>query len=437
VNDPILKVRLEMLGENLRAAIRVRDYLAEDMTFLALDRAAVAEVNDAFDHHTQQQAERLEKAIKALDTINDTDTDGVRSAWNGYAALSENNSRIYREFLEAMLGLAIRRKSIDESDRICKIADVLIENMKSYGANGKRLAIPASHEAYSRTLARLVRMRFPEWTIWSLSLVAHEFGHVVIEDNPDLANFVKSESEALAEKDPEYVPGTSDPAEKRRNERILRREFCRLRQLMADAFAVHRIGPSYVCSLVLLRLSPLESESDGGLRDAERAVVSIQVLREMSKADPQPPAYEEIVKHLENEWNGMMQRSGVTPLPQAAVDALCELAKILKNTLDDQLAGTAYKLYLPAGGWNVAYGWYANWKQESKIAANKLSIPEGITGAGKIYDVLNAAWAYRLFANPVSLEPVSNIARATCEAIMSKQETDTRGGGGKAPAVGG
>jgi hypothetical protein len=434
MDDPILKLRLQMMGDNLQVAVRMVDFLAQDLRALEIDTTALS---DAFDYHTQQQLRKLKRASENLDNIDGADVNAVRSAWSSYSELREANSQIYREFLEAMLGLAMRRNKIDE--QTCRIADALIVSMKSFLAKADALAIPASHEAYSKTLARLIRMRFPEWTIWSLPLVAHEFGHVVIEDVSELLTFANDLATAAALQRQEFITNPANDAERRKNQAITRREVCRIRQLMADAFAVYRIGPAYPCTLVLLRLSPVESDSDEGCpRDAERAAVAIEVLRQMADASPKPTQFVDIVKYLEDEWSGMMKRSGVTPLDQNHCNALLQLAGRIKQELDDVLVGAGYSLRLPGGGgWNTAYGWYVEWAQQGKMDPNRLKAPENLNATSKIYDALNAAWAYRLFEKPTSLEPVARATRETCEAMIARrlEETKTGTGGIKTPVA--
>jgi hypothetical protein len=236
--DEILKLRLEMLSDSLRTAVNITAYLTRDVEALGIDTTALQQ---AFDYHTQQQETKIKKTRDLVDKTDVSDQATIQLAWSEYTELRERNARIYREFLEAMSGLAIRRNQIDES--FCKIADALILSMKSYVVRADALAIPASQEAHSRTLARLVRM--PEWTIWSVPLVAHEFGHVVIDDVPELATFAEAEAHAEVEADAGYLQHPKDEAEKRNNDAIRRWASCRVRQLMADAFAVNTTGPSY------------------------------------------------------------------------------------------------------------------------------------------------------------------------------------------------
>jgi hypothetical protein len=266
-------------------------------------------------------------------------------------------------------------------------------------------------------------MRYPEWTIWNLPLVVHEFGHVVIEDVPELDAFAKKEAEAELPAASRYVAQPRDDVERWRNEAILRAPLCRVRQLIADAFAVHTIGPSYACSLIMLRLNPIPLDpAEGCPRDEERAVVATQMLRIMAEAVPKPPDYTEIIARLEQEWAGVLDRSGVSSLSKAQHEDLVALVIRIKDLLHRVLVGTGYRTTLPGGGgWTTAYGWYAEWAEQAKANPNRLEPASNITQASKIYDALNAAWAYRIFANPRNLEPVAKATRETCEAIIRQR----------------
>jgi hypothetical protein len=432
MDDPILKLRLDMLNENLQTALRMTSYLSADLDALGIDTEALKQ---AFEHHTGLQQKLLDRARETLGRIDATNRDEVRTAWDEYAKLSELNGQIYREFLEAMLGLAIRRNAID--DKFCKVADALIHNMKSFLVRGDALAIPASQEAYSRTLARLVRMRFPEWSIWSMPLVAHEFGHVVIEDVDDLEAFAKNEAATLAVKDPGYLPAPKDEPEKRKNRAIEQRMYNRVRQLIADAFAVYTIGPSYACSLIFLRLRPVSPDSaEGYARDAERATVAIEMLRMMAAAVPPPMNYTDIMQELEQVWAGMLDRSGGEPLMAADRGVLLKLVGRIKTVLEDLLVNAGYRNSIPGGaGWSKAYQWYSLWAEKGKQTPNNLPVPEDITASSKVYDALNAAWAYRLFSKPQNLEPVAKATLGICNAIIDFRGT-SRAGGGKSAGQG-
>lgn len=432
MNDEILQLRLEMLKEDLQAAMTIKGLLTADLAALSIQTRLSDVLNDDFDRFADKLQDDLADELAKLPTIDPADHDALREAWHNYAELRERNAQIHREFLEAMLGLTVRCKNLDNS--FCALADALILSINRLHLPDT-LAIPASHEAGSRTLARLVRVRFPEWTIWSLPLVAHEFGHVAIEDAKELRDIARTiiDSEAVA--DPQWVKDPQDEQKRKINQAIRQRVECRVRHFLADVFAVFTIGPSYPCSLILLRLTPGGPNSSGNEpRDIERAEVALEMLRRMAEAAPKPTGYDVIIKTLADEWSGMVTRSGVAPLTTGDEAALKRLVGQMEQNLKDSLGISRYRANFPGGGgWNTAYGWYQAWSAQGKINPRKLPVPNDITRASRIYDALNAAWAYRLFEKPLSLEPVAEATRQLCDKIIkARDEVASREGGGKA-----
>ena len=99
-----------------------------------------------------------------------------------------------------------------------------------------------------KTVGRLVRLRCCEWTIWTLPLVAHEFGHIVIEESKEISNRIETISQAhLLALQEAFGPGA-------KTEPLPRAE---LEEYLADAYATYVMGPAFACAAILLRLNPL------------------------------------------------------------------------------------------------------------------------------------------------------------------------------------
>jgi hypothetical protein len=115
MNDPILKHRLQLLEDNLRTALETTKSFQEDLAELGMTFQRRGELSDAFTNVAQGQLRTLQRFLAKLEQMD------TRSAWKEYGSLCEQSSQIYREVLEAMLGLAIRRKRMDNA--ICTVAD--------------------------------------------------------------------------------------------------------------------------------------------------------------------------------------------------------------------------------------------------------------------------------------------------------------------------
>ena len=449
MNDPILKRRLDTLEKNLQTALETTKHLEGELKELGIGRERREGLSQAFTNMAEGELKTIKRTLKELEQMDD------RSAWKKYGELCDESSQIHREFLEAILGLAIRRKRMDEE--ICNVADELIRGIHK---RADTLTIPASQEAYSRTLARLVRVRFPEWTIWSLPLTAHEIGHVIIEDDEKLAPFGYAEANAEVRSHPEYgeikrkieenkeklealrasrgaeakADIESDPhcgeiareIEKweKKLDASISRARSRIHQLLADAFGVYTVGPCYAASLIVLRLYPLSTDPDERhAPDAERAALVLEILGKMNNAAPEPHPYTHFINKLSETWTGMMTRSGAPDLVGFRRTALTELAERVWEQFDQRL----HHLHYPTssskvgGGWNVALGWYSTWAEA--INKYKSTHAEDLSESS-LRDALNAAWQYRLFVDPLALEPAAAATRALCDEIIKLRKID-------------
>src|SRR5262249_13047887 len=77
--------------------------------------------------------------------------------------------------------------------QICQMADELVRNC-AQGTNSTRflLSIPATADTLGLTLVRLIRLRFSDWTIWTLPFAAHELGHIVLKEDEYLSKKLAS-----------------------------------------------------------------------------------------------------------------------------------------------------------------------------------------------------------------------------------------------------
>lgn len=350
-----------------------------------------------------------------LDSLNKAKPDEidqlVEEAWREYTnIISEKNQLIFSEYFEFLGGLALRDAGLEEG--ICRIADELMRGCGSVGiTEWSALTIPASKEA--STLARSIRMRFPEWTIWAVPLTAHELGHVVIRDpgSPDLEKYVRSQF----------------PRSKTKQQHM--------RVFLADAFATYVMGPAYACSVILLRFNPRASNQDKGTYppDAKRAQVVLTMLRKMYEQHPlDNPPYGEILEKLQSAWD--VARKKRQPK--------------LSNTLsdDDRLLDRWTDLVLEELGEAYANGLYKGNLWDSTQQALELVLRGDdpaveLEGDEEWRDVLNAAWAYRMNSS----EDCQDIARSAEDLwkqivkkkgeLKDRRRPPTGGGGVRGPVA--
>jgi hypothetical protein len=178
---------------------------------------------------------------------------GYRDRWKEFDAMVELLVRpLFTEYVDFVSGLAIRDNALD--DRICSMTDQLLEELYE-GHLGGSLVVPANRAALGQVLQSVIKLGFPEWTIWGIPLVGHEVGLKVPLTDVRLAE--------LLEEDEGYKmrPGL------RAN-------------LLADIFATYTLGLCYAHAVIRLRLQPFqESPPDPDQpHDADRARVILAAL---------------------------------------------------------------------------------------------------------------------------------------------------------------
>jgi hypothetical protein len=254
------------------------------------------------------------------------------------------------------------------------------------------LTVPAVQEAFTQTLARIVRLRFLEWTVWTLPLTAHEFGHVVIREDADLQAFAQAEFEEGQDR---YE------------------NLNELYVLLADAFATYTMGPAYACAAIMLRLDPITFPTD-----IKRGYIVLNMLSRMSaEAGGLTPPYEGVVRILEDKWDSVLkQTKRADALEDTDKDALKELTDSSWESFDIALRSTApYPATGRASGWGIA----EDWGKILKDADSEKKIPT--TFQSHLRDVLNAGWACRL-ASPemtaLGINRVAKLVESLCKRII-------------------
>src|SRR5262249_23195233 len=146
------------------------------------------------------------------------------------------------------------------------------------------LALPATrHDAVAKTLARIVRVGFPQWTIWALPFTAHAFWHVI----------ARHDFQKVLEQDDEPIPE-------------------RFQTCLGDAFATFTMGPAYAYAAFYLLLSPLDadaSKNPSGVGDDTRAQAILEMLKWMSDTDADI-GYGDVTKNLRSMWKTALAQAG-------------------------------------------------------------------------------------------------------------------------------
>jgi hypothetical protein len=406
-----------------------------------------------------------------------------KQGWKEYSRVQVASDVIFRECLDLLGGLALRDRIQDE--HICRVADAYIRELSSDTGRRQSFAIPGLDAGAPSILRRVAKMQFPEWTVWTLPLVAHEYGHVVIEES-GLKAFAASQSAELAEKQfrkerPELNDvlqkfntdfgrlvhdlgrdeADTDPNLNELRDKLNqvdwiylvaghRRHRNRFRILLADALATLMAGPAYAFAALLLRLNPLATESEDGPADQDRATTILAVLRHMNEAPPgvQPP-FQATVERLEDYWRmsaAEAKDQDMQPATAAFVSPPPLDPELVRKTFRYHIVGHKRALYGPEH-WARARDWGTIWRNRLE-EGRRLELPERDRNE-HIREAINAVWHARVDAT-IGLDPsqdgeavsrveqLEEIGLQLCEDIIRRDRDrglDPGGGTDPGPAA--
>jgi hypothetical protein len=138
------------------------------------------------------EARQLRQTLCDLGVKVDSGALDEREGWRRYTSVQSASEEVFRECLDLLGGLALRDRILKE--HVCRIADEYIKELSSDTGRRESFAIPGLDVRLFSTLRRVAMVQFPEWSVWTLPLVAHEYAQVVIEES-GLKDFASSLSD--------------------------------------------------------------------------------------------------------------------------------------------------------------------------------------------------------------------------------------------------
>ena len=254
---------------------------------------------------------------------------------------------------------ALTREHAIASD-LCALADALLDDLSGRSlVPWSRFTVLAARE-YTDRLSRVVRVRFPEASVWSLPITAHEFGHHVAHTLPQARLRAAARLGSLR----------SNPT-----------GSAYLAEHLADAFATWATGPSYLASCLYLRFDARTVDHDlpSHPSDLRRAYVMLRVLECMGEDGAGSADI------LRGRWSDALLSAGAATR-QPASDVACGLDALAK-----ELAATMCEELPPA----VRYdGWQRTHALDQLLteSSSTADLPDG----ARPWDVLHAAWECRM-----------------------------------------
>jgi hypothetical protein len=378
----VVEARLERLRNRSTA---MQDLLQGDR-FRYRDRVAVTA---RFHRLLSQQEYWGEQCQKALDG-----NMPPQEVWTALTRAEGHNRLLQREALEFLGGLLIRYRRLDSEPQplthgttagpsICALADRLLRGL------ARRTGIPwtartvLGREPFLAPETEVIRVRFPDWSLWNLPLMGHEFGHLVAAVTPA---FRRYQAEVFRE--------MSTSAGDQRAREATRH----LEEFFADVFAVYVLGPAFACSAILLQFSPAEAYTERELHPTheERAQVILQTLARMDARTAQS-AFANIHAQLKRSWKDAVQACQARPQNRNGFDKRLECALEWGGQLYDRLdrfyrLGAAYTAERWAYGQTIA----ERLRQSQPSLASLRALGDPTTAVEPtLEDVLNGLWYAR------------------------------------------
>jgi hypothetical protein len=456
----VLQLRMEALAQHLIEARDPNTWLGSLQLSQQPDRNLWLKAVEAIGQEAEELLDDLREAMGK-----DSHTEKL---WNTYFQIHERSHEIFRESLELLGGLALKDRIREEY--ACRFADELISECAALVGKTTSFAIPATEDTLSSTLRRVARVTFPDWHLWAVPLVAHEYGQVVVRDGAlsrtvdelaqeaskptfdKLYEGLRSRLESIgnsglrtiamehltrAEQEPgkaadeieslaRMLPSIGELAQAADQIRhCLGEATNRARVLVADVFATFTTGPAYACATVMLRLNPNRPRLPSRPTDEERARTILAVLAEMDASDPRPPLhpFTEVHKSLEASWRLLVEGSGSddpSPREEWPLNSADALTKF-RNRL---VGGYTKDAWIKAQKWSSLW-----WVAVSNGETPEIPMDVPTLRDARLRDVLNAAWHCRLkIAEELppqdvksATDKVADAARQLCDRILANR----------------
>jgi hypothetical protein len=315
--------------------------------------------------------------------------DPLEEAWLHLHEIRSDSAPLFAECLALVEGGLVRGIELDRG--LCRVADALLEELSDLSdVNWERFTVLDEGE-YFHDLAEVIRLRFPDVSVWSVPVAAHEFGHYLggrFEDSRDVAlssSFVRARA-------------AGDAAHA-----ILHEQF-------ADCFATYALGPAYPCMCVLQRFDPRTADVAGDEHpDAtSRVALCLDVLNRMDRDAGLLSPFGRIIRVLGDTWDEIVL-AAAGRRPALADDARARL---------DAVGQQHWDLLEHA----VPEVRYRGWLRASQVARTLLEQHDDgaslTTEAEDVRDVLNAAWAARLGGPPAIAPALAEWAWDACQAQL-------------------
>ena len=330
-------------------AVLLAQVRAAEADLDAVERMLRAPVFDGFPERAEILARLRVPIAEQRDKLASARVAGTtKVAWGHLNSARLSSVAPLEEALALLGGMLLRQAGLDND--VSLMAHVLQRELaeRLREVAWPKASVPDVEERYHR-VSELIRIRFPNTSIWSLPVVAHEVGHAVVAGFAEVARGTDDNRLAFQV---EFTPGSH-------------------RELVCDVIATLGLGPAYVSACLLLRFVPSTASEafDPHPPERDRAHVMLWALRELG--------HEDTAERLKAAWVSALQSAGVD---QPDATELDELAQGIYTFTTARLPD------LPYISMDKAYALAQDIESRRDPA---------LRGAVSMLDALNAAWLVR------------------------------------------
>ena len=318
----------------------------------------------------------------------------------------DHKHALEQETLDFLGGVLMRRENVDGG--ICVLAEALLhEYSRMTGVNWASRVVLGPNPLFSHA-SEIVHHSFPDWSIWGLPLMAHEFGHITVPATPTFRTELAEELVNVTQYHPEAAQWKNDEAQA-----YINRRARHIEEFFADAFAVYCQGPAFAYNVLLLHLNPVEAYIARGFHPthAERVELILKVLSEMNQQqrsdDYDTGPFDGVIKRFQRWWSKGVERAGLQAGPVE------QFHKLKAASLGSKFYRLLNKYY------RLGAQYQANeWKQAEQAAERLLEVENNLTQES-LRNLLNIAWTCRV-RYPRDVVRIEKIIRPNLDLAMAR-----------------
>lgn len=309
----------------------------------------------------------------------------------------EKKRTIQKEFLDFLGGVLIRNHGFDHG--ICKMAEALILDYSQMTGVGWSSRTVIGNNPLFSPATDMVHLPFPDWDIWNLPLMAHEFGHILALASPPFQELLETELGVIAQGHPK-----SEEWEASDMKAYVERRRRHIHEFFADAFALYCQGPSFAYNVVLLHFNPFHAFTPRGNHPthAERVELILKVLEKLNSGarldQYEAGPYDPVLRRVRDWWFEAVSKAGAEP------DSVWQFHKLKAGSLGESIYNTLDRYYHLGAQYRKE-----DWQHVVDATPNVLTSSVDLSRMAR-RNLLNLAWAGRV-NHPDRVSDISRIIR--------------------------